>query len=202
VNSDKITGPTITTVPFRIRIDSQQSVQAALTAVQDQSTTMVPFSQAGLQHIRKLSEEAAAACDFQSHLIVQSPRIPLGQTIMTELRDSRDSYEMFSSYALVMICTPASDDELSVSINFDPDIMDGEGVQRLVQQFEHILRQIRQDPNQNIGDLQMCSPQDIRQLEIWNAHLPAESDECLHELVLEHCAAQPLALAVCSWVSR
>ena len=189
-------------MPFRVHIDSQQSVQVALTAVQDQSTTMVPFLQAGLQHIRKLSEEAAAACDFQSHLIVQSPKLPLGQSLMTELQDSSNSSEIFSTYALVMICTPASDDELFVSINFDPNVMDGEGVQRLVQQFEHILRQIRQNHNQNIGDLQMCSPQDIRQLEVWNADLPAESDECLHELVLEHCAAQPDALAVCSWVSR
>ena len=43
-----IVGPTIATIPLRVRIESNASIQNMLLAVQELTTTMKPFEQAGL----------------------------------------------------------------------------------------------------------------------------------------------------------
>lgn len=162
---------------------------------------MIPFSQAGLQYISRLSDEAAAACDFQTFLVIQAPRESLGPSLMTELRDTTDDYRLFSSYALVVICSPTSDGTIVVTVNFDPDIIVKEEIQRLLQQFEFILRQLYESPQETIVHIGMCSPEDVHQLEVWNTALPPSNEKCLHEMVLGSCATQPEAPAISSWVS-
>lgn len=67
-NIDQMTGPTITTIPLRITFEQGQTVHEALIAHQYQMTAMIPFEQTGIQNIKQISNEAAAACEFQSHM--------------------------------------------------------------------------------------------------------------------------------------
>lgn len=71
---DEITGPTIATLPFRVRLGVDETIEMALAAVQQQMTRTIKFEQTGLQHIRKMGPEAAAACDFHSPRHPTSPR--------------------------------------------------------------------------------------------------------------------------------
>lgn len=45
----------------------------------------------------------------------------------------------------------------------------------------------------------LLSDMDRRQLEQWNRVVPAQVEQCVHELIAERCRARPHAPAVCAW---
>ncbi len=63
-------GPTIATVPVRVRILNNQAVSAFLQGLQRQATEMIPHEQIGLQRISKLAGPQHAS-GFQTLLVVQ-----------------------------------------------------------------------------------------------------------------------------------
>ncbi|KAE8873304.1 hypothetical protein PTNB73_02455 [Pyrenophora teres f. teres] len=68
---DAMLGPTIATMPVRVRVQSDQTVSAFLEFLQKQATDMIAYEQTGLQHIAKMGPGARHACGFQTLLIVQ-----------------------------------------------------------------------------------------------------------------------------------
>lgn len=70
-NIERIAGPTIATVPVRVTLDWDSSVNNLLDTVQRQAIDMIPFEQTGLHRIRRISDEAEIACNFQTLLVIQ-----------------------------------------------------------------------------------------------------------------------------------
>ncbi|GKT96764.1 LOW QUALITY PROTEIN: non-ribosomal peptide synthetase [Colletotrichum tofieldiae] len=70
---EHMSGPTIATVPTRIRWDSRgdTTLRTLLETVQMDATAMIPFEQTGLQHISRINEDAQAACQFGTLFVVQ-----------------------------------------------------------------------------------------------------------------------------------
>lgn len=196
-------GPTIATVPLRVPVHRGDSVSSALDQIQSKTAEMIPFEQAGLPRISRCSSNAARACSFQSHLIIQPPSasptvraFPVSQGTVSTGMD----YTPFASYALVIICgLRANSTAIDLSMNYDPAIFGSTNAQRIAFQFETILQQLCQLPTETIGQVQTTSPQDMQQLSEWNAATPAPDDRCLHDLVLAQCTEQPEAVAISSW---
>ncbi|KAK1962683.1 amino acid adenylation domain-containing protein [Colletotrichum sublineola] len=69
---ESIEGPTIASVPIRVRLDKEMSVLDFLRQIQDQATSMIPFEQAGIQRIKTLNDDTKRGCKFQSLLVVQA----------------------------------------------------------------------------------------------------------------------------------
>lgn len=199
-NVDRLTGPTITTIPIRVELRADQSIAEALDGVQKNMLAAIPFEQAGLQNIRQMSSEAAAACEFQSHLGIQPMAEDLDESTLFEQHQSRNSSDQFSSYAFVLVCSLSSNNQkVGVECNFDPSVVDEDEARKHVGLFQTILRQLCSDPEQKIGDLQVISPADIAQLVKWNGVLPLARQETLHNLVLNHCMSHPDRVAISSW---
>lgn len=78
---EKITGPTIATVPLRVQLKREQTVNQTLSALQDFSTKLIPFEQTGLRKISGFGPEAAEACRFQNLLVVQPQQEARGANI-------------------------------------------------------------------------------------------------------------------------
>ncbi|KAH8886122.1 amino acid adenylation domain-containing protein [Thozetella sp. PMI_491] len=70
-NIEKIDGPTIATVPLRVKISRNSSILDFLHQIQDSATTMIPYEQVGIQQIKMLNDDAKRACEFQNLLVVQ-----------------------------------------------------------------------------------------------------------------------------------
>ncbi|KAL4799310.1 hypothetical protein BDV19DRAFT_385559 [Aspergillus venezuelensis] len=199
-NIDNIFGPTIATVPFLVHVNGDQSVQEALSAVQAQATQMVQYEATGLQHIRRASPEAAAACDFQTQLVIESPEAnsPKSSTMVSPRHPSITA--AFSSYALALVCTPSRmSDKMKIEAQFDSDVMNPEATSRLLVQFGHVLGQICSGYDQLIRDVQVNSPSDIRLLRQWNQTVPNPYEYTMHELVLQSALTSPTKLAIESW---
>lgn len=199
---DRMTGPAIATLPFRVHVNADQTVASALEAVQTHATRLIPFEQTGLQHIRRISPEA---CEFQSQLALQLPDADDGDgdgdtsRIMVPESRFRD-FGAFSSYAFVLVCTPsAAGDSLAVSAQFDPRAVDAVAAGRLAGQFAHVFQQLCVHGEKPLREIDAVSPEDMEQLQRWNGTLPEAHERTLHELVLQHAREQPDAPAIAAW---
>jgi amino acid adenylation domain-containing protein len=68
---EEMPGPTIATVPVRVKVDADGTLRDMLQDVQRQAIETGPYEQAGLQNIRPINEETSRACDFQTLLVIQ-----------------------------------------------------------------------------------------------------------------------------------
>ncbi|TVY84983.1 Nonribosomal peptide synthetase [Lachnellula suecica] len=200
----KVTGPTIATVPLRVRLSQENTIKATLSDLQRQGTKMIPFLQHGLQNIRKLSADAAKACEFQTQLVIQPSGIleeeTQGWLRKAEEEEQIQGYEDFASYAFAMFCHINDDSsDIQITVTFDSSVLQDGGARRLVEQFETVASQLLAKPREAIRNIQVASAQDLTQLAGWNGQVPSATQETLHNLILYQTNHQPESEAVCAW---
>ena len=156
---DEMIGPTIATVPIRIRWSPNQSVTSLLQDVQSQATGMIPFEQIGMQNVKRLSSEIQHACDFQVLLVIQTSRSETALQFLGKAAKVED-WQNLSAYALVMEAM-LTDERAYCHVTYDSQVMNNDEIQSLIFQFEHINRQLcLEKPDALVKDICTCSPRD------------------------------------------
>ncbi|KAI9043895.1 nonribosomal peptide synthetase ftmA [Aspergillus affinis] len=202
VGIDELAGPTIATVPMRVSVQPSDCITATLEQIQARGVRMIPYEQAGLQRIARTSADAANACRFQSHLNIQvvddhaDRRFSVVQgTVVSGMDLSR-----FSSYVLNLLVELSPDNgTVTVNTTYDPKILRAAEVERMIHQWEHLLRQICRSPTGTIQELDLVGPRDWDQIQAWNAVVPSADRRCLHHLVRAQEMRHPERLAVFAW---
>ncbi|KAL8884876.1 MAG: hypothetical protein Q9215_007164 [Flavoplaca cf. flavocitrina] len=179
-----LVAPTITTVPLHIRINRAGTVQEVFQTIQEQRVGMIPFEHTGLQRIKQLVPDAAAALDLRHMFLVQPSaegdtnlHIP-GMEIVPVPSDE------FDSYGLNIECTLGST-AVKVDVRFDEKMITTIQVERLLAQFAHVTRQLC-DPTglvRLVGDIDLVSPQDLQQISEWNKTVPPTVESCVHDKI-------------------
>jgi amino acid adenylation domain-containing protein len=143
-------GPTIATIPVRVRLDLQRPVSKFLQDVQTQALEMVSYEQFGLQSINKLSALIKEACDFTSLLVVQPvQQMALNDTITdpvllpteTEKYSSELSVEGYFSYPLVIQCFILHE-KVDLVLIYDSQVLAESQLRGLSHQFSHVAQQL------------------------------------------------------------
>ncbi|KAL6849878.1 NRPS [Amphichorda felina] len=190
---DDMVGPTIATVPLRVTLDPDMTIEDHLQKLQRQTVGMVPFEQAGLQFIRRVSAEAEQGCNFQSLLVVQ-PGKDTGANSSRLFEPEQDHQEPsngstkdiqgFGSYSLMVDLTML-EQGLQIQVAFDPDVVREKQVQRFSRRFELVLRQICSNSHSTtkLGEIQTVVDEDLEDIWKWNAETPPAVDKCLHDLI-------------------
>ena len=135
---EEIMGPTMATVPIRVKLRHDKSTAYFLQAIQDQMVGMIPHQHMGLQHIRRLSADAEAACRFQSSLVVYPLAEETPGLFQPAERGSSDFIDNFRTYAITIafIITPEG---AIVRGYFDSKIINEKQIQRMLRLFEQIF---------------------------------------------------------------
>jgi amino acid adenylation domain-containing protein/thioester reductase-like protein len=195
-----IVGPTITTVPVRIRIEPQLSVLEYLRSVKAKMLDAMPFEQLGLSRIRSIDDKVKAACDFQNLLVVQPMDFSdIDHSFLGPRMRQFINADVFDTYALTMECSVAAD-RIRVNAIYDPIVIEEVQMRRVVRHFEHILLQLcSEDATKTIRDINTISPADARELQHWNAVVPEPMDACVHHQIEKRARENPAAPAICSW---
>ncbi|CAG8028807.1 unnamed protein product [Penicillium nalgiovense] len=200
---EAMVGPTITTLPLCVQLQSVTSVVTALDQIQKSLASMMPYEQAGLPRIAKSCQDGTRACQFQSQLIIQSPEETDHTSIFETVQGSAHTgldYTTFCEFAMMLSVLPSADrTSMTIDTAFDPYVVSADAMRRILCQFTHILRQIIQQPAQQIEALDMASPDDLAQLKQWNSRIPPAVSRSLNHLVLTRCLDQPRSTAVCAW---
>ncbi|KAM3501066.1 hypothetical protein MY10362_005863, partial [Beauveria mimosiformis] len=192
---DKMAGPTIATVPFRIRHAPSMTIQQALDQVQSQSLKMIRFEQTGLQRIRQLG--LADGCRFQSLLIIQFaeqedfPASPLYTLLQEKPADT------FHTYPLTMECSP-SGGSVHLRATFDSDVVPAKMVDRLLAQYSIALVHITAKPREPLSSIPLQSPEDATQVWAWNEIVPRREGTCVHEIISANLAKRRGHSAICA----
>lgn len=205
---EEMAGPTISTVPVRVKLDWKSDLKHTLHAIQDQAMHMIPYEQAGLQRISRASSEAEQACRFQTLLVVQPAQDETGRNKLFIPQDEddlkRDNIHVnlgaYPNYALIIECH-LQKNGVTVELSYDPNVIGSVEVRRMAEQFGHVLKQLRekQTENKTLGDIDSVTPQDLKDIWRWNATVPDASAVCAHDCLYEITNLQPQALAICAW---
>lgn len=198
----ELAGPTIATVPLRVHVPAEETVSSALDQIQRAVIDMIPYEQAGLQRIAKVSADAARACRFQSHLNIQVAGAEKDRLFpITHGIPGRDiDLTRFSTYALNLLVQLTPDNTaIAINIAYDPKVLSAWDITQMAHQWEHIMRQICRHPTASLGSLDLVCPRDRSQIHIWNSTLPTEDRRCLQDLVLARAEKQPEQTAVSAW---
>ncbi|GKZ27726.1 nonribosomal peptide synthase, partial [Aspergillus brasiliensis] len=97
----KIVGPTITTFPLRVRWKADTKVSQLLGDLQDAVLDLIPYEQAGLQHIRELGHDCQVACDSDNLLVIHT-QSPESETPLRWRKMEVGCETNFLSYALTV----------------------------------------------------------------------------------------------------
>ncbi|KAG0155453.1 hypothetical protein PDIDSM_1030 [Penicillium digitatum] len=200
-NIEKMVAPIIATVPLRVRFNPEDTILAALEAIQKQSNEMVSFEQFGLQRIRKVSRDAGDGCGFQSQLIVQPSWADESRPLLNTLEAGSSVVGGFASWALSVICSLTESRLIDVTMEFDPKVISVLGVERISRHFEQTLQFLLKQPFLPLAKVPCISSMDLQQLRQWSEPLSSTrgSHECVHTIIQRRCVEQPMANAVWAW---
>ena len=193
-------GPTLATIPTRLSIDRDTSVDTFLRSVQEQSAETMPYQYAGLQQIKRLSTDTAIACGFQNLLAVNHAVQETGDSFW-QLEDSGTVGTNFFTYPLTVSCN-VTDNEVEIETHYDQNVIPKWQVERLLCHFEAVLSRLNAHTGRDelLSDVDLLSPQDRDTISSWNAKPMHVVNDCIHRVVGKQVASLPeSAMAVTSW---
>ncbi|KAM5465821.1 putative NRPS-like protein biosynthetic cluster [Microsporum ferrugineum] len=188
-----------------ITVDWNLSLCDLLQKIQTQAADMIAFEQTGLQPIKQINQDTKRACQFQTLLMIQPIDIESSKSELFSQEGEiveypTDAIVNFSEYVLTLECQ-LEQQGMRILANFDSTVIDEAQVTRILQQLEHILRQllsIDMQPKQ-LKQLHMLNDYDSSSIWQWNSLLPTPSESCLHDLIAQVTSDQPEVPAVNSW---
>ena len=198
---ERMAGPTITTVPFRTKINIDQPIDRFLQQVHSQAMSMLAFEQHGLSRIREISPTARNACDAMTLLVVQpadsgEPDIlPPGMQ-----RADTEGHEFVEAYSLVIECVHNSgQDSTTVSASYDASLVSEDEASSLLQQLCQMIKKLNHSCNDHTTvrtAIWSLVDNDMPRMLAWNPIVPPDPSACLHHIIENTAKGRPDAIAV------
>ena len=170
VGADEIEGPMITTVPVRVCIDRNVTVLEYLESIADQTVAQIPHEHAGLQHIRRLSDDALQACELRTGFVLHPAAGEIGVDKTTPANglvpagDAEAAQEAlkFNTYALMLVCS-LSANGFFVMASFDSRTVSKQTMKRALEQLRLAVHQLcdGSTATSQVGDV-WCLTEDDR----------------------------------------
>ncbi|KAL2015279.1 hypothetical protein VTK56DRAFT_5920 [Thermocarpiscus australiensis] len=198
-------GPTITTVPLRIRVNGEMPLAAFLKALQDQCTDMMRHEHMGLQNIAKISAECREACAFTNIMVIQPGQGGGGQAeseldLMGATR-IEDQDKGFLRFGMGLECA-LENDAISVTGGYDRRLLSEAQMRRLLRQFETAILDIdtkHEDDGALVRDVNLVSADDVAEMAKMNETAPDDVQECAHEVIHRVAVERGGSMAVNAW---
>lgn len=199
--------PTLSVVPQRINIDDLDwSISRFVQGVEAQTQAASAHADYGIDSIRAINESCVAACRFQNLLVVHSqPKHQTGNirtafTLGEEAETGKNPSQVIRDYALVLEVRATPDNgALTVDVGFDPVVLEQVQVRRLLDHFEHVLRQTSDITSDSpLRNIYHIAPSHWEELQKWNGNVPEPLEKGVHELFEARVDAQPDEPAICA----
>lgn len=205
---EDLVGPTLTSVPRRVRVDRSMSIQQFLADVQAQLNDAIPHQFTGLQRIKTLGPATAAASDFKNMLAVDmADDVAESGSLWSNMTAGGTSQGAdFFSLPLNVTCTLGRGsngvEEVQVRAIFDAGVVPQWQVVRMLGQFETVLSHLcgPESQGEKIGDVDLLSPDDKAAVREWNETPVPLVERRVHDMICEQMARRGRdAAAVVGW---
>lgn len=201
---ESIAGPTLATVPVRMKVDQNVRQSEFLSRTQENAAEMVPFEQTGLDSISGINAECAQACGFQTLLVVQTPdddaTLSDLKGVMTEHGGPGENGGIWHPYALTIECNLMSS-AVQLSLQYDSAVLNDKVVKRFANQLDHILRELC-NPSKSarkLSSMNLSSPYDVQCLSDWNLTRAEMATSNMRDMIESSMRLHPEAQAICGW---
>ncbi|KAL3707268.1 hypothetical protein TMatcc_005245 [Talaromyces marneffei ATCC 18224] len=193
---DALVGPAIASVPILASVNRDQTISAFLTQIRDIGLEVQNFEHLGIQNIRRISEDARAACNFQTLLVFLENKDRVDGDSLFHVDETMDDIRNFNSYYLLLYLS-LSKSRFVIEAVFKDFTVDQGMVELLLDQINVILSNFSTLPSQAlIQELDTASDYDLAKIWNWNA-MPSDSvDKFVHDLISHKARENPDKLAV------
>ena len=173
--AESIVGPMIATIPMRVRVRRNMSVESYLQAVQQGVLSRIPYQHMGMQNIRKVSQDAQYACEAGTGLVIQPEPEYDGNELGFAKGDPVREALHFNPYPL-MLAFGIRDDGFRVCASFDKDLVSLPQMERVLAQLETACSEIVRDLSRPVNEVSSLPAGELSQIWSWNRDAPLELD--------------------------
>ncbi|KAJ3564520.1 hypothetical protein NPX13_g7811 [Xylaria arbuscula] len=170
---EEIEGPMIATVPVRVTVDPEATVEEYLQEIHSQSIAAIPHEHFGLQHIRRLSPDAREACELRTGIVMhpstdgeesdQREKKPADGFVPAGDTEAAQEALKFNTYALMLVCSLDPKGFL-IMASFDSKTVSMPQMKKILAQLEGLTRQFIENPSLPCSKLDMISDDDLNEL--------------------------------------
>jgi hypothetical protein len=157
-----LTAPTITAVPYLVRVKPNETTQSLLRRAQDELNTIDSFEHFGFANIAKLNPEFALACknSLRIHILPMLSDLQKDVGIEKGIDLPTRWVELCFALPLRVDCV-VTKDGIGVEANFDKDLVTPNEVNTFFDQFQSVITQLAiADAEQKIGDIRISGTAD------------------------------------------
>ncbi|KAI9898795.1 hypothetical protein N3K66_007155 [Trichothecium roseum] len=165
-------GPTISTVPIRVRVRPSQTARDFLTTVQEESSQRWEHEYMGLSNIANIDASTLSACQFQTLLVVQPTLNDLAfdEEVGKWQTSSKDMIN--TTYPLTLSIF-LGEDETIINADYDGSILDDWILANMLQQFDIAIRHLAsQDLEAKTTRMDSVLLPSLREIWEWNRQVP------------------------------
>ncbi|KAI1775853.1 non-ribosomal peptide synthase [Hypoxylon cercidicola] len=170
---EQIEGPMIATIPVRVAVNPNATIQEYLQEIHDQSVAGIPHEHFGLQHIRRLSPDAREACELRTGLVLHpSTDADAGMSGNNQPADgfvpagdaeAAQEALKFNTYALMLVCSLDPRGFL-IMASFDSKTVASAQMERMLDQLGRITQQFIENPDAKCSQIQLLTDADEARL--------------------------------------
>lgn len=193
---DLVTGPSMVLMPERLTLDFSRRADEVCNELQQQMAVRTAAEHLGLQRLRTLNDDCAAAASFHNLLVVQQQeaRLPSVFGVL-----SGGGFRVHAQrYEWTLECEVA-DMSIQVNAHFNRSRVTYEDATRILNHFTATLTRIRAAPRSTLGEVSGISSDELAWVQHWNKDLPSPVGQCAHDIISHVADGQPEAQAIASW---
>lgn len=179
-----MTGPTLATIPVRVRTKRDFTVTQYLSSLQDDFTQAMPHQHLGIQRIKRIDADTANACDFQNMIGITSEAADDASRDFWKLQGEGIVGSDFFTYALT-IAFDVGTSHVRMTAHHDPTVLPEWQLQRLINYFDHVMARIMSTGSgaMTLTEVHKLPARDEDSIKQWNAVAPKIIDRCIHDCI-------------------
>ncbi|KAI1762661.1 non-ribosomal peptide synthase [Hypoxylon sp. FL1150] len=168
---EQIEGPMIATIPVRVAIKPNATIQKYLQEIHNQSVDGIAHEHFGLQHIRRLSPDAREACELRTGLVLHpsadaetsSEKQPADDFVPAGDAEAAQEALKFNTYALMLVCSLDPQGFL-IMASFDSRTVASPQMKRMLHQLGRITQQFIENPGATCDQIRLLTEADESEL--------------------------------------
>ncbi|KAG9246929.1 nonribosomal siderophore peptide synthase Sid2 [Calycina marina] len=196
-----IIGPLIATVPVRVHVNREMTIDSYLAAVQQSMLDRTPYQHMGMQNIRKVSQDAQHACEAGTGLVIQPEPEYTGSELGFDQGDVVREALHFNPYPF-MLAFGIQKGGFRVCASWDSSLIGPAQTERILKQLEMACAQLARGTAIKIGQISCIADAELNKIWSWNQQAPMSLDSTSGKLRAEASINQGTTYppAVVRWV--
>jgi amino acid adenylation domain-containing protein len=168
--AEDIVGLLINTVPVRVRAHLDWSVERWLRELRDDTLRIRAHEATALVDIQAASDIPRGEPLFESLVIFEGTSVEQRLAALDDVWKTRN-IDIIEQSSFPLVLTVQMHEGLSLEINYDPGVVDGDAVRRTLAQLATLLSSLAASPSAKVGELAWLPKEERERIEAFNAQV-------------------------------